>query len=358
MTKKEFGRLIAFVLVVCVMLICLSDLFELDNSKNYDRRFTTFRGLAENTLDAVWIGTSGVDRYWVAAQAYEDYGMTVYPLAVDEMPTWLFTNMLDEIYTYQNPKFVIVDARAFGQSNTDESRLDARGRRVIDAMELMSVNRFKTALKTMQVMSEHFDESYKWDPSYLLPYIKHHAKWSEDSYTLDKNWGNKEHLYMGYYMDDDLTPDAEEQEPLVYDPNAYEPLDPLAEETLYELLNYAEEKDIELLFVDTPQFKSEKEMGRANALYQILDQEGANYINFCETDEWGYFVNGLDLDPQNDFYNDGHVNFYGAQKFTDVMAAYLAENYDMEDHREDPAVQEDWDGILDKIFAKVEKWEK
>lgn len=358
MTKKEFGRSIAFVLVVCLVLILLCDLFEQANYSNFDKRFTTYRNLNEDTIDAVWIGTSGVDRYWIGAKAYEEYGMTVYPLTVDAMPTWLFTNVIEEVYTYQNPELIIIDIRAYGQDNVNAGAMDVRARRILDAMDFFSVNRIKTAFDTMEIIHENFEEEPEFEISYLLPFVKYHSKWEEDDYTISGNLGNKEHAYLGFYMSSALSIDKVPQTPVVYTPDYYEELDPIAEASLYDFLEYIDENDLNVLFVDTPKFKTEQEIGRANTVYKILDEYEADYINFCVTDEEGNFTYIPDFDFESDFYNEGHVNYYGAEKFTDVFAAYLDENYDLPDHRSDESIQEDWDGIYTKIKKAIAKWEK
>jgi len=45
MTKKEFLRGISFLLVVCLTLFILCDLFEQENGGNTDRTFYTYRNL-------------------------------------------------------------------------------------------------------------------------------------------------------------------------------------------------------------------------------------------------------------------------------------------------------------------------
>lgn len=357
MTKKEFGRCIAFMLVVCLLLVVLCDLFELGNTSNFDKRFNTYRNLNEDTIDAVMIGTSGMDRYWIGAKAYDEYGMTVYPMTADNMPTWLFINMIEELYTYQNPELIIIDARAYGQSNTKASDMEVRARRVLDAMDFLSVNRIKTAFTTMEVIHSTFEEEPSFELSYLLPYIKYHTKWEED-YSISSNLGSKEHVYAGFYMSSSLSIQVKKQETVVYDSDYFEDLDPLTEESLYELLEYIEENNLNVLFVDTPQFKSEKEIGRSNTLYKILDEYGMDYINYCETDEDGNFLYDLNLNRETDFYNAGHVNYYGAEKFTEVFAAYLDENYDLPDRRNDESVQEYWEGVYAKLQKKIASWEE
>lgn len=358
MTKKQIGRGIAFVLVVCLLLVLLCEIFELGDTTYIATRFTTFSDLSEDTLDAVWIGTSGVDRYWLAAKAYEEYGMTVYPLSSDAMPSWLFTIMIDEIYSKQNPELIIVDLRAFAQSNATVSMADTRARRILDAMDAFSINRFKVAFKTMKVLKQIDPERDFFDLSYLLSYVKYHAMWAEEDFSLMDNVNFDGSDYMGFFMRRSLSLKPKDQEPVVYDTEYYEELDPIAEESLYELLDYIEQKDLNVLFVNTPNVMLKQEVGRSNTVCKILDEYGINYLNCCETDDQGNFTYVIDLDHVHDFYNRNHLNYYGAEKFTEVFATYLDENYGFEDHRSDEAVQKDWDGVYTKIKKQIKKWEK
>ena len=354
MTKKHIVRVVAFFAVFCVMVGGLCDLFELENNSNYDKRFTTLRKFADDTIDAVWIGTSGADRYWIAAKAYEQYGMTVYPLSSDAMPTWLFTNVIDEVYTYQDPRLILIDLRAFGQDNNKASTMDARARRVLDAMNFFSINRIKTAFKTMKTVHETFEDESRWDPSYLLSFIKYHSKWSEEDYSFDQNIGNREHKYAGFFINKTLSVQVKPQKPAAYDWELRAPLDPTAEASLYELLDYIEKKQLKVLFVDTPQFKDPTEMGRANTVYDILDEHGVEYVHFFTERPDGAFT--IELDGQTDFYDDGHVNYKGAEKFTDAFAAYLNETYKFPDRRKQPEVAEYWDGKYEMIVERIEKY--
>ena len=79
-----------------------------------------------------------------------------------------------------------------------------------------------------------------------------------------------------------------------------------------------------------------------------------DYVTYYAYDSEDPFT--IDLDPETDFYNRGHVNFYGAEKFTDVLAAYLHENYDLPDRRNDPVAQEHWDGLYENILKTMENY--
>ena len=354
MTKKEVFRCIAFVLVVCCLLVVMCDLFEQDDP-NYASRFYSYRNFEKDTVDAVYFGTSGVDRYWIGAKAYEDYGMTVYPLVVDAMPVWLYKVMVDEAMTYQNPELLIFDLRSFGQDHFAENA-DVRGRRVLDAMKLFSVNRMKAAFKTMEVIHSLDETQPEFDMSYILPFFKFHTKWAEEAFRIEIAVTEDVHPYGGFYIHSQLSVLKEPQEVVEYDLDYYEELDPLSEKSLYELLDYTKELGIQVLFVDTPQFMTKKEIGRANTVRKILDERGVPCVSYNTPGALEEL--NCDLNLETDFYNEGHTNFYGAVKFTDSLADYLDSHYDFADHRNDEDVKKDWDGIYDAITSIVAKYEK
>lgn len=352
MTKKQFLRCIAFLLVTCGMLVVLCDLFEQENHQSCDRSFYLYRTYPENTIDAVYIGTSGVDNYWVSPQAYAEYGMTVHPLATEAMPPWLFTNVMDEALTYQNPELILLDIRAFTQESRlnedfDFMTLDACARRVLDAMDFFSVNRVKTAFKAMEVIHSVDETAPRWDISFLFSFVKYHSKWSDGEYRFSSNLGQRAHKYNGFNANDAFSTAMIPQTPVVYDPDYMEPLDPLCEEALYEVLEYIAEKDLQVLFVDTPQFLSQDRIGRTNRALQILEDAGADYLTFYTDSPDGSFA--IDLNPETDYHDHAHVNYFGAQKYTAALAAYIDAHYDLPDRRNDETAAAYWDGVYDSL---------
>jgi len=359
MTKKQILRCLCFLLIVCFMLVILCDLFEFENTQHQDSRFFSYRTYPKDTVDAVFIGTSGVDRYWISAKAYDEYGMTVFPLAPDAMPAWLYVNVMEEARTYQDPQLFILDIRAFTQlydpQNGDVTdTMGVPARRILDAMDFFSPNRFRSALKTMKLIHSVDETAPRWDLSLLLTFIKNHPKWVEDSYSIQSNLGNRTNKYAGFYMNPSLTTLVEAQVPFVYHDTVCKPLHPVAEAALYEVLDYAAEENLKLLFVDTPKILAEAEMGRINQVHRILEEEDADYLSYYSTRRSLPFT--IDLDFDADFYNDDHVNFSGAEKFTDSFSAYLDTHYHLPDRRADAHVQQNWDGIYSKILTSVEKY--
>ena len=354
MVKKQVLRCIGFMLCLVMLTVLMCDLFECSNTRYCDKNMYTFQSLPEGTVDAVFLGTSGVDRYWIGAKAYEEYGMTVYNLSYDGMVSWLYTTLMDEVIDKQKPKLILMDLRPFYQDNSKLKTMSSRARFVIDSLPFFNVNRVKAAFKTMEFMHESDDENPEFDASYLLPFIKFHTKWADD-YSLYDNLGGKDQRFASYFMWEKRTLKVAPQKSVVFKSDLYKELDPFSEEALYEVIDYIKEKDLNVLFVDTPKFMNKTENGRANTVYDILEENNLNYLTFYQDDSDEFTI---DMDKNKDYYDTNHTNYFGAQKFTDALAKYLDENYDLPDNRENPVAKEFWDGKYDTIKNEIKYYEK
>lgn len=369
MTKKQLLRCIAFLLLAACMLPMLCILFEQTHGTNVDSTFYTYRELESDTIDAVFFGTSGVTCYWLAGQAYQDYGMTVYPLASEAMPSWLYEIAMDEALEYQNPELFIIDIRPFTSPDYEFSKLDYRVRKFMDALKPLSRNLFRSAFRTMKELYTITEGAPKLDISYVFNFIKYHSSWSDPEYSFSHHLGahGHENYTGGFNMDTIRVVNRVPIAPHVYDDTITSELLPVHEKYLYEILDYVREKNLKVLFVDTPKtymsvnelgedFLDTEAIGRANRVFQILEEEGFDYLTYVTTAEDGSFT--IDLDYNTDFFNAHHVNYYGAEKFTKAFSEYLDQNYDLPDRRNDPAAQAHWDGIYDYVLAEVKSYEE
>ena len=354
MTKKQILRFVAFALASLMTIVLLCDLFESENYKNHDQNMYTFQNLPKGTVDAVFLGTSGVDRFWIAPKAYEDHGLALYNLSFDAFPAWLYKNIIDEVTRKQDVELILLDVRPFYQGNKNSDAMEVRARRYLDSLPFFSVNRIKAALTTMNILHQaEPEEREKFDASFLFSFIKYHTMW-EDKYSFYENFGSKKQKYGSYFAYDGRVIKVKPHEKVVYDPEKRGKLDPIAESSLYELIDYIKEKDLNVLFVDTPQFMWPYEMKRANTLYDILEENDLDYIHFYKENSDEFTI---DLDNEKDFYDESHVNYYGAKKFTDALAEHLIENYDLPDARENEIAKEFWDGKYKKVEKTIKQYE-
>ena len=348
MTKNQILRVAALLVVFICLVMLLSSIFRFEDSQS-SARYTTYFNLPKNTVDVLLTGTSGIDRYWIAAKGYEEYGITAYPLSFDAMPAWLMVDIIKEALETQNPELLIFDMRGFTVTYTDQlHKYESPIHRTIDVMSPVSVNRFNAATKSAKIVGERVGWANFSALSFYLPFIKYHTRWSTPGFSIEA-MQLEPSKYLGMFLEAGRSlaeiplPQTEKTDEMIA-------LDPTCEEALYELLAYLDGVDCEVLFLDTPKYLEETEYGRMNTLCNILDERGYKYKCFSAED--GTY------NLYTDFYNLTHVNYKGAEKFTKVFAEYLKENYTLPDRREDKACEKDWNGVYEKILKKYESWVK
>lgn len=350
MNKKQVLRSVAFACVFVFVLYQLCILFEGSNDLAA-KSFNTFYELEDETVDAIMVGTSGVDRYWIAAKGYEEYGMTMYPLASNAQPTWEILSIIKEAEAQnQNIQLVVVDMRPFTvEYKVGGSKQEAFSRQLIDVLPFFSANRMDAIERTIDRV-ETIDPEAECDRlSFYLPFIKFHPKWSEDKFTFRKLL-NQDSSYLGFHMTEKHSAVQKSVDKRTELTDETMELTDVAQKDLYEILDYCEKQEYDVLFVNTPHYLNQSQVMKMNTLSAILEEEGVPYLNYAVVDESIFSL-------EEDFYNDGHVNYYGAEKFTTILAEYIDENYDLPDRRSDKEVAKDWDGVYDKIKNKIKEWE-
>ena len=361
MNKKQVIKIVVFIAIFGVILYLLCDIFEYKN--NYMAKgYASYKACEDDTVDAVFIGTSGVSRSWIAVQAYQDYGMTVMSLAIDAMPCWLVLDMVQEAYKFQNPGLLLLDMRMF--TLYDPSKVPAlsvtRSRRAIDTLDFFSSNRLDAINRTLKLAStfEDYDMS-RFDPSLFLSFIQYHGMWADDGFNPFEQIGCPEAKYLGFYINKKNSLKVKTLDiPQWNDETTELPL--VSIDSLNEVLDYCNKNNIEVLFVDTPHYLSKVESKRNNALCKILDEKGVKYVMYSgpewylsdeevESGESGE----LKFNRFNHFYDSSHLNYYGATVFTTVFSKYLDEHYDLPDHRGDGRCPE-WEGKNEKLIDYME----
>ena len=340
MTKKEFLRSAVLIIILLLLILPLCHFFSYE--RDYmSERYTAYHNLPKDTVDVVIVGTSGIDRYWIAAKGYAEYGITAYPLSYDHMSAWLVTNQIRDALENQNPKLMVIDMRPFTASYSENiADYESSAHSLLDMLDFFSSNRLDGVRKTVDVISRKVED---FSPlSFYLPFIKYHTMWKEPEYSIE-SMNREPSETLGFFLEEGRSTrevpikTTERTDELV-------PLDPVCEEALYEVLDYLDTQDFEVLFLHTPKYMTEAEYGRDNTIRAILDERGYKYKRY-DSEDGTYNL-------QLDFYNDTHTNIRGAEKFTDQFASYLKENYDLPDRRLDEACAADWNGVYDRILAQ------
>ncbi len=367
MNFKQVLKIIFFMLILGVIVYFLCDIFEIKNGY-MSKGYASYKNFEEDTIDAVFIGTSGVNRSWIAVEAFDLYGMTVATLSTDALPCWITLDMIKEAYKYQNPKLVILDMRMF--TKYDPSKYPelsmTRARRAIDTLDFFSWNRIDAINRTLELGSTYDIGISRFDPSFFFSFIQYHEMWSEDDFEIFSEIGSPTATYLGFYVNKKKSIYVEPQKKSKWT-DEYLEIAPIAIECLDEILEYCDENNIELLFVDTPHTLSSSDSKRNNEFCRLLDERNQKYVLFTDP-EYVYTAEDADdpeakenkINRKKHYYDVNHLNFYGAEIFTRIFAEYLKENYDLPDHTGDERCPE-WVGKytkLKKLMATYKKQKK
>lgn len=284
----------------------------------------------KNTLDVVYIGGSAVYTYWEGLQAWNDYGYTSYNFATDAIQPQVLEYVIEEILKSQEPELLLIDLRPFqygDELNKQDGLINmnrtAPFRNVSDNFKF-STNRIRMIENTSPSGEE------KW--TYHFELSKYHSLLG--TVLSDEQWkytDNEEPLYTkGFWpregvlkIDYSDTSDIKEMLKLE------EPLDSMFKS----LLAYCNDKNLKVLFVVHNYQISKEDQMKYNYMESLIEEYGHDYLNAND-----YFKE-IGLNVQSDFYDYNHVNLIGADKYTNFLAKYIHENYELQDHRSDPDYQ-------------------
>lgn len=107
------------------------------------------------------------------------------------------------------------------------------------------------------------------------------------------------------------------------------------------------EKGIPVVLLHLPKMAWSYE--ESMALEAFAEENGAVYIDLDREETRAQ----LGIVPQEDYYDQGHMNLRGCVKVSRWLGKWLDEEYALPDHRDDPAYAEEWDADWAAYAAKA-----
>lgn len=333
--RKNIIRTAAFVLALTAALWLLCIPFGVDTPMS-KRIVQGVLSQPEDTLQAVYIGNSGVYRFWQPAAAWDCEGIAVMNLATASMPGAATQYLMEETLKTQDVDMFVVDLRAYTDSELNEANLH----NIIDYMPL-DLTRLRLVTRLCAYQRYWPYEALE----YYFPVLRFHARWSElekEDFLPAEDDGTK----CSYYTSSFLNNVQDEQDYFAVSDVRTEP-QKRAVRAFEQLMDYCEENDITVLFVAAPLLAHVNQKERLNWFADMARERGFGVVNFNERAV--YDDVGLTL---SDFMDNTHTNICGSIKFTRWLAAYLADNYALDDRRGAPGY-EDWDAAVDIYRDKI-----
>ncbi len=331
---KYIIKSVIFVLICCILLGVVSRIVTV-NTANYEYALmTSIYKEPEDSLDAVYIGSSNCFVFWNSLVAFEEYGITVLPFASNSQPINAAEYLIKEAVKTQPNSLYIVNVNSLVENDLNDYGMH----KLLDYLPF-SLNKLKLTNYITGLANLTAEEKAE----YYFPLIRYHSSWNE---LVSGNFSNKfvdyknsstHPNYLNVISDvaDKFTPSTERSE-----------ISDVLKSSIISLLDYIKETDLNVMFVTVPQARgNEEDTKKYNTLNDMIASYGYPTLDLLNG------VENTGIDFSTDCYNQCHTNIHGSLKFTHYLAEYLVENYNFADKRNEPNY-DSWN----KAFERYQKY--
>lgn len=331
MKGKIIGRVVCFLLCFAILFGIVSTALIQKDSTNY-QNITSFYDQRENSLDAVYIGSSACFAFWNPVVAWENYGITVYSYACNKLLFNCAEYLIKETRKTQPNATFIINLNTFSEDEVDISE-------IYNLINYMPFS--KTKLELINYLCEFGGYSYPDNVEFYFPFIRFHS--ALENLLPYRLFYKKNGLKGACIEDSYLYGNTDCSELYNMSTKVGNVSDKLIE-TTNSLLDYCDKENVKVIFVTVPQAKDIEFIEKCNKLNELIESRGYPVVNLINSYE------ELGIDLKNDFYDDHHTNIHGSIKYTNYLSQYLVENYGFEDKRNNPEY-EDWNQAVKEYEA-------
>jgi len=315
---KNIIKPVAFLTLFLIVFNMLSTPLVISRDNDEYQWMAGIYGEKEDSLDAVYLGSSNCYAFWNPAIAWERSGIAVFPYVCSSQPLIAAEYLIREARKTQPDALYIINTNSLGDREKDID--DVVMHRLLDFMPLS-----QNKLELTDYLCDAADLSFSERLEYYFPIIRYHDNWenltkNNFDYTINtvKGSNTRYWFFKNVY---DVTD-------YYYIPEDCSPVTELLEDSLESLFDYLKEENVNVLFVTVPRAEKIKgEPERINTVNKMIEESGFTVLDLRDD----YEEIGLDLTV--DYYNVNHTNIHGSAKFTYYLSDYLIENYGFEDKR-------------------------
>ncbi|MBQ6843331.1 MAG: hypothetical protein IJO60_01700 [Agathobacter sp.] len=324
--KSKMKSFVKCIIFVVIFLFCFKNIQNvlIDKSVKDYKKIHGFFEEPENTLDAVFVGSSATYAFWNPLVAWAEKGIAVYSVTNASQPFEIAPYIIDDARKTQPDALYIVNATRMMED---------------DEYDTVRIHRFLRAYPETQnkynalnFYLERSDMSWEEKMECYFPIIRFHERWSE----LDGNdFEIGEEPYKSASRYSSYLEDTKAQRKVEIDFSAYGELTENMRIALENMMTYCKEEDVKVLFVLMPQaIRDEVLHERQNTVVRILEENGFDVLDLRgKTDEMG-------IDYRKHFHDKQHTNIHGSIRITNYISDYLIENYQFTDKRNDEVYNE------------------
>lgn len=273
-----------------------------------------FYKLEDNTVDVLFVGSSHVYYSVNTCRLYDAYGIASYLLASPGQPVWISYYFLEEALKTQSPELVVFDVCTLYRKNSDIGTASLPG--------LISMKPSFEKWKAICAVNEQ--ERLLDAPGAFFSFPYYHTRYAQK--------GKTEQRFNGYKPDFHVISKKELKQWQNPDRTNFDqsvPVSELTERYLRKLITRCRTSGIQLLLVNSPYLNQTEEKQTAyNYVFEVAQEYGVPYID-------SNYVKEMGIDFAKDLMEPSHLNYYGALKYTDYLAQWFKDHYEIPDRRGD-----------------------
>ena len=345
MMQKPLYRVLCFLAIFLLLFFYASFVFSI---KGF--RFGRMRALyhvQDNSLDVIFLGASGFNHGASPLLMWEAEGFTSYVNAVAGQQANMMYYYFLESLKNQQPQVVVLDAYRLPEFIPflihEEQDL-----RSIASMR-WSPNKLSAILDITG--GSNFDSVI----SVLFPLFRYHNRWKDLSLG---DFGVSRVLSIE-------DPESDESTRLTSQRITFETksinlpddfmaptdfaasLHPESVKYFEMIIDECQKRGIGVVLLSFPRI-SGSDYPQHLAIQAFADQQGVLFVDYNLQD----YLLEFELDPEQDWFDGGHLNTCGSKKFANHLADLLKENFDLPDRRSDPEFQQ-WSENAETLLQEI-----
>lgn len=333
MKAKKVLKIVAFLLIFVTLFYCVQNVLIYCEARDQKRFSEFFENERENSLDAVFLGSSATYAFWNPPVAFSEYGIAVASLTNSSQPGFAAKFLIEEARKTQPDAVYIINITRM------LARYEKQTQRIVACFP-DSLNK----LEMIDYLSDNAELTLEERMIHYLPIIQYHDRWDELTY-LDFE-PDPERFKCGSVYGSFLKKSTKFKS-VVQDFETEADVSEIDMKGIQDLMDYLHEEEVESLFVIMPQaVDDEVQCGQQNIVKRILTESGFDVLDLRE------HIDEMKINYAVDFYNERHTNLHGSLKVTDFISRYLLEKYEFEDKLYDDDYA-DWAQAAKRYYKKI-----
>ena len=354
MSKKKLASALIFLVIFCMIFLSVEELLKPKwgigtGGARETLNANGFYDEPKNSLDVMFFGSSHCFFSVSPMKMWENHGFTSYVRGSANQSIFLTYYTLKESLKYQTPEVVVIEV---GQMyfEFDPTVDEWIARRGLDYLKPSDV-------KTEAILDLELEGSQQTYMGYFFPLLRYHSRWKElglydfDYYNWEAHNSTRGQytgvsIYPYQWPEGFMEPDGEICDIPAQNVEYMDRIAALCEENDIELVllkaPMGDEFDIAIGMVKSP-MEGWSYTKHAN-VQALADRYGVTFMDYNLAEN----IEAIGLDPATDFhYNQWHLRITGADKMSTHLGNFLAETFDLPDHRGDAAYAI-WDEDLEE----------